>query len=81
MTEDRTLKLDEVLEELYALREQNHTLENELFYFKSRSFSMAKRCKQLAPENQELKTQVAELNFSNCLNGKDFARSFGVGGE
>ena len=81
MTEDRTLKLDEVLEELYTLREQNQTLENELFYFKSRSFSMAKRCKQLASENQELKTQVAELNFSNCLNGKDFARSFGVGGE
>ena len=39
------------------------------------------RCRNLSHRNLILETENADLNLSNCLNGKDFARSFGVGVE
>ena len=39
------------------------------------------RCRKLSHRNLILETENADLNLSNCLNGKDFARSFGVGVE
>ena len=39
------------------------------------------RCRKLNHRNLILETENADLNLSNCLNGKDFARSFGVGVE
>ena len=39
------------------------------------------RCRNLSHRNLILETENADLNLFNCLNGKDFARSFGVGVE
>ena len=39
------------------------------------------RCRKLSHRNLILETENADLNLSNCLNGKYFARSFGVGVE
>ena len=72
--ENRELKIDEVLEELYSLRDENS-------FLKRQNTALKMRCSNYCLKVKDLENEVAELNFSNCLNGNDFARSFGVGGE
>jgi len=75
--ENRDIKLDELLNELEGLREQNSKLADELLYFKSRSFSMVKRCKALASENRELKSEIADLRFThNYLTSEEAGKAF-----
>ena len=81
---DNTLKIDEVLTELYALREQNEDLklendflQQELTHFKAKSLACMQRCRTLGIENESLKSEIADLKFTRkYLTSEEAGRQF-----
>ena len=77
MTENRELHIDEVLDELYHLREENEQLTEENTYFKARNLSLATRCRDLARENHDLAVEIADMKFTHkMLNSEEAGRQF-----
>ena len=66
-----------ICDKLAETEKENQKLKDELLYFKSRSFSMVKRCKTLASENQKLKDENADLTFTHkYLTAEDAGKRF-----
>jgi hypothetical protein len=62
------IRIDEVLEELYHLREENQGLKIDNDFLDRQNRALKLRCSKYAIENRELSTEVSELRFTNkCL--------------
>ena len=65
MTDDiKTLKLSEVLEELYALREQNQELKLDNDFLEKQNNSLKIRCGKYCLENKKLSEEIADMKFT-----------------
>lgn len=63
----RDLKLDEVLEELYALREQNESLKVDNDFLQRQNNACKIRCSKYSLEIQELRSEIADLRFTHKM--------------
>ena len=77
-TENR-LKLDEVLEELYYLREENQSLKIDNDFLQRQNAACKLRCGKYALEIKELRSEIADLRFTHKYltaekAGRQFAR-------
>jgi FtsZ-binding cell division protein ZapB len=68
-TEKRDLKLDEVLEELYYLREENQSLKTDNDFLQRQNNALKMRCSKYSLQITDLESEVADLRFT----GKMFA--------
>mgnify|MGYP002523181390 CR=1 FL=1 len=78
MTE-KHIKIDEVLEELYALREENQSLQIDNDFLQRQNSACKLRCREYATKVHELELEVADLRFTHKYltsedAGKQFAR-------
>ena len=76
--ENRELKIDEVLEELYSLRDENS-------FLKRQNTALQMRCSNYCLKVKDLENEIADLRFThNYLTseeaGKAFAQSL-IGGK
>ena len=74
------LKLDEVLEELYHLREENESLRLDNDFLDRQNRALKLRCGEYAQHIHELETEVADMRFTRKYltseeAGKAFAQS------
>ena len=79
MREQRELKLDEVLDELYHLRDENRLLQLDNEFLQRQNNACKIRCSRYAIENQQLRDEIADLRFTHKYltseeAGKAFAR-------
>ena len=75
--ENRDLKLDEVLNELYALREENTSLKIDNDFLQRQNSACKMRCSQYAIENKELRDEIADLRFTHkMLSSEEAGRAF-----
>ena len=73
-TENR-LKLDEVLEELYYLREENQSLKIDNDFLQRQNAACKLRCGKYALEIKELRSEIADLRFThNYLTSEEAGR-------
>jgi hypothetical protein len=75
MTDNKDLKLDEVLEELYALRDEN-------YFLKRQNNALKIRCSDYSLRIGELETEIADMKFTRKYltseeAGRAFARELG----
>ncbi len=83
-TKTRELKIDEVLTELYQLREENQSLKIDNDFLQRQNAACKLRCSKYALQVRELESEIADMKFTrNYLSseeaGKRLARSLGVG--
>ena len=64
MTE-KHIKIDEVLEELYALREENQSLQIDNDFLQRQNAACKFRCREYATKVHELELEVADLRFTH----------------
>lgn len=77
MRENRDLKLDEVLEELYHLREENQQLKVDNDFLQRQNSACKMRCSQYAIENKELHDEIADMKFTRkYLTSEEAGRQF-----
>ena len=77
MTEDRTLKLDEVLEELYALREQNHELKVDNDFLQRQNNALKMRCSNYCLQIRDLESEIEDMKFTRkYLTAEEAGRQF-----
>ena len=77
MRELRDIKLDEVLEELYGLREENQSLRLDNDFLQRQNNACKLRCSKYAIENRELRDEIADLRFThNYLTSEEAGRQF-----
>ena len=70
MRETRDLKLDEVLDELYHLRDEND-------FLRRQNAACKMRCSRYAIENQQLRDEIADLRFThNYLTSEEAGKAF-----
>ena len=75
MIERTELKLDEVLEELYGLREENQSLRLDNDFLQRQNAACKLRCSKYAIENRELRDEIADLRFThNYLTSEEVGR-------
>ena len=85
MKEIKNSKLSEVLEELYALREENQSLKIDNDFLQRQNNALKIRCSKYAIEIRELTDEVNDLRFTHKYltseeAGKQFAQELlGVG--
>ena len=86
MTDDiKNLKLSEVLEELYALREQNQSLKIDNDFLQRQNSALKIRCGKYCLENKKLSEEISDMRFTRKYltseeAGKKFAEDLlGVG--
>ena len=71
------IKLDEVLEELYALREQNESLKVDNDFLQRQNAACKLRCGKLAIQVRELESEIADMKFTHkMLNSEEAGRAF-----
>lgn len=81
MTRDiRDIKLDTVLEELYALREENQQLKVDNDFLQRQNNACKMRCSKYSLRITELESEIADLRFTKGFlsseeAGKMFAKS------
>ena len=77
-TENREhLNIDEVLGELYYLREQNQQLKVDNDFLQRQNNACKMRCSKYAIENQELRDEIADLRFTHkYLTAEEAGRQF-----
>ena len=88
MTDKKDLKLDEVLEELYALRDENYFLKRQNNALKIRCSDYSLRLAKAETELSDIK-HMSVWGFADkyCTDdeleeaGHALARSFGIGGK
>ena len=78
MTENiENIRIDEVLDEYFHLREENKKLREELTHFKAKSLSLSKRCRELSVKNHDLETEIADMRFTwEYLTAEEAGRKF-----
>jgi hypothetical protein len=70
MTDNKDLKLDEVLEELYALRDEN-------YFLKRQNNALKIRCSDYSLRIGELETEIADMKFTHkMLNSEEAGKAF-----
>ena len=75
-TENR-LKLDEVLEELYGLREENQQLKVDNDFLQKQNAACKLRCGKYALQVRELESEIADMKFTHkMLNSEEAGRAF-----
>lgn len=73
--EIQNLKLDEVLGELYYLREENQQLKVDNDFLQRQNNGLKLRCSKYAIENRELREEIADLRFThNYLTSEEAGR-------
>ena len=73
--ERRELKLEEVLEELYYLREENQSLKIDNDFLQRQNAACKLRCGKYALEIKELRSEIADLRFThNYLTSEEAGR-------
>ena len=71
------LKLDEVLEELYALREENQQLKVDNDFLERQNAACKLRCSKLSIQVRELKSEIADMRFTRkYLTSEEAGRAF-----
>ena len=66
----RTIKLDEVIEELQALKEENEFLQKQ-------NNALKLRCSKYALEIHDLQTEIQDMKFTHkMLNSEEAGRAF-----
>lgn len=77
MTEKRDLKLDEVLEELYYLREENQSLKTDNDFLQRQNNALKMRCSKYSLQITDLESEVADLRFTHkYLTSEEAGRQF-----
>ena len=72
---DKHLKIDEVLEELYYLREENQSLKIDNDFLQRQNAACKLRCGKYALEIKELRSEIADLRFThNYLTSEEAGR-------
>ena len=61
--QNRTLKIDEVLEELYFLRHENQSLNVDLDFLQRQNAALKQSCREQSQRLLELESEVADLKF------------------
>ena len=73
----RELKLDEVLEELYFLREENQQLKVDNDFLQKQNAACKLRCGKFAIQVRELESEIADMKFVHkMLNSEEAGRAF-----
>lgn len=65
------IKLDEVLQELYHLRDENQELKVDNDFLTQQNRALKLRCSEYSHENLKLYKEVTELRLTNTLLGGD----------
>ena len=77
MRETRDIKLDEVLNELYGLREENQALKLDNDFLQRQNAACKLRCGKLAIQVRELESEIADMKFTHkMLNSEEAGREF-----
>ena len=77
MTDTRELKLDEVLEELYFLREENQQLKVDNDFLEKQNRALKLRCGKYCLENRELQEEIQDMKFTRkYLTSEEAGRRF-----
>ena len=77
MIENRELRIDEVLDELYHLREENQRLSVDNDFLQRQNNACKMRCSKYAIENQQLRDEIADLRFTHkYLTAEEAGRQF-----
>ncbi len=75
MTKTNRIKLDEVLEELYYLREENQSLRLDNDFLQRQNAACKLRCGKLAIQVRELESEIADMKFTHkMLNSEEAGR-------
>jgi hypothetical protein len=75
--EIQNLKLDEVLEELYHLREENQSLKIDNDFLQKQNAACKLRCGKFAIKVRELESEIADMKFTHkMLNSEEAGRAF-----
>ena len=61
----RELKLDEVLEELYFLREENQQLKVDNDFLEKQNRALKLRCGKYCLENRKLQEEIQDMKFTH----------------
>ena len=62
--QNRTLKIDEVLEELYFLRHENQSLNVDIDFLQRQNAALKKTCREQSYRLMQLETEVADMKFA-----------------
>ena len=78
-TQNRETQLDEVYEELYALREENQSLRLDNDFLQKQNAACKQRCREFSQQIMTLESEIADLRFTHRFltaeeAGKAFAR-------
>lgn len=77
MTKTNRIKLDEVLEELYYLREENQSLRLDNDFLQKQNAACKLRCSKYALQVRELESEIADMKFTHkMLNSEEAGRAF-----
>ena len=77
MTKTNRIKLDEVLEELYYLREENQSLRLDNDFLQKQNAACKLRCGKFAIKVRELESEIADMKFTHkMLNSEEAGRAF-----
>ena len=64
----RELRISEVLEELYALREENQSLKTDNDFLQRQNRALKLRCGKYALEIHDLESEITDMKFTrNCF--------------
>lgn len=75
--EIQNLKIDEVLNELYYLREENQQLKVDNDFLQRQNAACKLRCSKFAIQVRELESEIADLRFThNYLTSEEAGRQF-----
>ena len=73
----RNIKLDEVLEELYTLREENQQLKVDNDFLEKQNAACKLRCSKLSIQVRELESEIADMRFTRkYLTSEEAGRQF-----
>ena len=77
MRDDRDLKLDEVLEELYYLREENQSLRLDNDFLQRQNAACKIRCSDYSKKIMALESEIADMKFTRkYLTSEEAGRQF-----
>lgn len=75
--ENRDLKLDEVLNELYELREENTSLKIDNDFLQRQNSACKMRCSKLTLQVRNLESEIKDMKFTRkYLTSEDAGRAF-----
>lgn len=77
MREQRELKLDEVLDELYHLREENQSLKIDNEFLQKQNNALKMRCSKYCLQVKDLEEEIYDMKFTRkYLTAEDAGKAF-----